>query len=260
MLVRDLETLLFERFPRELAEPWDKPGLSVGDPRAEVGLVVCVLDPTPSAIRRAAKLGANVLVTHHPAFLDPPFPVTPDTQTSSQAGSAVYEAARLGISLIAMHTNLDRSNEALDLASERLGLKRTGRLFEPDGFGATLDTEGMSLDELARRAARAFGTTASVWGDPTRPIRAAAFCSGSLGDLGEQAMRRGIDCVIAGEAGYHRALELLEGGVAAILVGHDASELPFAGLLASVIEDAAPDTRIHILDEGPRWHALAAGE
>ena len=134
MQVRDLERLVFERFPRQLAESWDRPGLSVGDPTEEVACIACALDPTPTNVRAAASLGANVLLTHHPAFLDPPFPMTPEARTSSQGGAAAYEAARLGVSLIAMHTNLDRSEEALDLAASLIGLPRVGRLVEPDGY------------------------------------------------------------------------------------------------------------------------------
>ena len=142
MQVRDLERLVFERFPRQLAESWDRPGLSVGDPTEEVACIACALDPTPTNVRAAASLGANVLLTHHPAFLDPPFPMTPEARTSSQGGAAAYEAARLGVSLIAMHTNLDRSEEALDLAASLIGLTRVGRLVEPDGYGALLDADG----------------------------------------------------------------------------------------------------------------------
>ena len=119
MQVRDLERLVFERFPRQLAESWDRPGLSVGDPTEEVACIACALDPTPTNVRAAASLGANVLLTHHPAFLDPPFPMTPEARTSSQGGAAAYEAARLGVSLIAMHTNLDRS-ELEHLLTERV--------------------------------------------------------------------------------------------------------------------------------------------
>lgn len=255
MQVRDLERLVFERFPRQLAESWDRPGLSVGDPTKEVACIACALDPTPTNVRAAASLGANVLLTHHPAFLDPPFPMTPEARTSSQGGAAAYEAARLGVSLIAMHTNLDRSEEALDLAASLIGLPRVGRLVEPDGYGALLAADGMTLGELTERVGLALGASATVWGDESKSLGRVAYCSGSLGSLGMQATRLGVDCVIAGEAGYHRALELSECGVAAILVGHDASELPYAGLLARTAREVAPDTRIHILDEDLRWHA-----
>ena len=260
MLVGDIVNLLFSQYDVALAEPWDKPGLSVGSPNARVEAIACALDPTPTNIRLAKESGANVLVTHHPAFLEPPFPITPEAGTSSIGGASVYEAARLGVSLIAMHTNLDRSEDALDLIANKLSLGRIGRLQEPDGFGAMLDASSLTLSELADCAGKAFACTPVIWGDPDTPQDRVAFCSGSLGSLGHDAIQKGLSCVIAGEAGYHRLLELSEAGVAAILLGHDASELPFAGLLAKTLSLGAPDTRIITLDESLRWHAWGTGE
>lgn len=260
MLVSDIVNLLFAHFDEALAEPWDKPGLSVGSPDARVEAIACALDPTPTNIRLARESGANVLVTHHPAFLEPPFPITPEARTSSIGGASVYEAARLGVSLIAMHTNLDRSEDALDLIAGKMSLRRNGRLQEPDGFGVMLDASSLTLSELADRAAGAFACTPVIWGDSSAAQDRVAFCSGSLGSLGHDAIQRGVSCVIAGEAGYHHLLELSEAGVAAILLGHDASELPFAGLLAKILSLGAPDTRIITLDESLRWHAWGTGE
>lgn len=260
MRVHDIVSVVASAFPPELADSWDRPGLSVGDPDAQVTGVACALDVTPTAIRAARDAGCNVLVTHHPAFLDPPFPVTPEVRTSSLAGACDWEAVRLGVALVAAHTNLDRSEAALDLASELLGLERTGRLQEPKGYGALLEADGLTLGQLASRAGAAFGCTPTVWGDPARALETAAFCSGSLGSFGQDAVRRGVGCVITGEAGYHWLSELACAGVDAILLGHDASERPYAGLLARTLRDAAPDTGIQVLDEPLRWRAWPEGE
>lgn len=260
MRVSEIEQALFERFPRSNAESWDKPGLSVGDPNAQVTHIACALDPTPANVRKASELGCELLVTHHPAFLEPPFPMTPEIATSSTGGASAYAAASLGVSLIAMHTNLDRSEEALDLGAELLGLARTGRLEEPDGYGAMLSGNGICLGELAGRAASAFGCTPTVWGDEGRTLGKVAFCSGSGGSFASELIAAGVDCVVTGEAGYHRISEAYDAGVAAILLGHDASERPYACLLASTLALIAPDTRIDVLDESLRWHAWGTGE
>ena len=57
--------------PFAWAEPWDRVGLLVGDSATVVSRVLVSLDPTNAALDRASVEGANVLVTHHPAFLDP---------------------------------------------------------------------------------------------------------------------------------------------------------------------------------------------
>ena len=148
MLVSDIVNLLFAQYDEALAEPWDKPGLSVGSPSARVEAIACALDPTPTNIRLAKESGANVLVTHHPAFLEPPFPITPDAGTSSIGGASVYEAARLGVSLIAMHTNLDRSEDALDLIADKLSLGRIGRLIAPARHSLVRPSYGESPTRL----------------------------------------------------------------------------------------------------------------
>lgn len=260
MNVSELVGLLGRHFPLEDAEPWDRPGLSVGDPTAEVRRVACALDATPDTVRQAHARGCEVLVTHHPVFLDPPFPVTPQVRTSGIGGATLWAAATLGVSLVAMHTNLDRSDAALELCAELVGLPRTGRLQEPHGYGALMEAGSLTTGQLARRCERAFGGTPVVWGaDDTRP-GTVAFCSGSLGSFGTDAIARGVGLVITGEAGYHRLSELACAGVEAILLGHDASEFPYAGLLARTIGAEAPDTSIEVLDEGLRWHAWARGE
>ena len=258
--VCEIERTLFERFPRSMAESWDKPGLSVGNPNLQVTSIACALDPTPANIRKAHELGCQLLVTHHPAFLEPPFPMTSDIASSSVGGASAYSAASLGVSLIAMHTNLDRSEAALDLGSELLDLARTGRLEEPDGYGAMLAGNGISLGELSARAASRFGCTPTVWGDESRKLEKVAFCSGSGGSFTGELIAQGVDCVVTGEAGYHRISEAFDAGVAAILLGHDASERPYARLLADTLALIAPDTRIEVLNESLRWHAWGTGE
>ena len=56
MLVKDLESRLFARFPVSDAEPWDHVGLSVGDPEAEAGRILVTLDATPPCVREGALL------------------------------------------------------------------------------------------------------------------------------------------------------------------------------------------------------------
>ncbi len=177
--VNEVVNALYSYFPKEQAESWDKPGLSVGDPNAEVNAIACALDPTPENIRHTASLGCNVLVTHHPAFLEVPFPITPEVATGSIGGASAYEAARLGVSLVAMHTNLDRSQAALELCACKLDLEFSGRLEEPDGYGAMLQADGLTLKELSARCASAFGCAPTVWGEGQLPVRSCVFVSGS---------------------------------------------------------------------------------
>ncbi len=116
--VRTIETAIARRFPLERAESWDRVGLLAGDPDALVTGVVVALDPTRAAIREAAGRGANVLVTHHPAFLSAPERIVP-----GRGGAGVlFSALESGVALIGAHTNLDRDPEAAKLLPAALGL------------------------------------------------------------------------------------------------------------------------------------------
>lgn len=122
--VGDLERALDHAFPVDRAEEWDRVGLLAGDPAEAVTGVVLALDPTPDAIRRAAELGANVLVTHHPAFLKMPERLV----GSSGPAGLLSLASRLGVALMNAHTNLDRDDRAQALMPTALGLTIEGPL------------------------------------------------------------------------------------------------------------------------------------
>jgi dinuclear metal center YbgI/SA1388 family protein len=117
--VGDVERAIARRFPLEWAEDWDRCGLLAGDPERDVTGVVLALDPTREAIRATADRGANVLVTHHPAFLKTPNWLTP----GRGAAGVLFEAMDRRVALVNAHTNLDRAPAAGHLLPNALGLE-----------------------------------------------------------------------------------------------------------------------------------------
>lgn len=122
--VRDIEIAISDAYPVERAEAWDRGGLTAGDPSAEVTGVVCALDPTPTAVRRTVELNANVLVTHHPPYLEGVERIGPGR---GPAG-VLFEALSNGVALINAHTNLDRDPAAQRLLPDAFGLETVGPL------------------------------------------------------------------------------------------------------------------------------------
>lgn len=254
MLVRAVESLLFDAFPAANAEPWDRVGLTVGDPMAQVTGVACALDARPETIAAASANDCNVLVTHHPAYHEPPETVAPPAPGSSLASQTVWEAVRQGVALIAMHTNLDRSNRARLVAPSLTSLPYRGRLQEPDGYGCLLDGQGLTVGEVAERFGEAYGCSPTLYGDPDAPSGTVAYSSGSLGDMASEAAAMGCGAVVGGELGYHRCLDAVARGCAVILLGHDVSELPFARLIAQTVAEAEDSVPVVTLAEQARWH------
>jgi putative NIF3 family GTP cyclohydrolase 1 type 2 len=116
--VQDIAAALAASFPLHHAEEWDNNGLLAGDPQQPVTRIALALDPTVAAIESAADAGANVLVTHHPAFLTPPTSLTP----ASPVGRVLSTALSRGVALVNAHTNLDRSFDAQSIMPTALGL------------------------------------------------------------------------------------------------------------------------------------------
>lgn len=267
MNVAELEAALFGAFPREDAERWDHVGCSVGDPEAPVRRVMVALDASEAEVRAAAAQGANILVAHHPVYLDAPDTFAPAASAAvPQASAAVFQAVRSGVAVISMHTNLDRSRAARELLPRLLGMEAIGSLEHPDdpaapGIGALADHTALTLEELAERAAATFDTVPRVWGDPAAQVRRTAVVGGALGSFGEQALAAGAEAIVCGEAGYHVCQDLAARGCGAIFLGHDASELPFRRILADAVAEAGVP-RAHIILEDRRrgWWLPGEGE
>lgn len=267
MIVAELERALLARYPKTDAESWDHVGFSVGDPAAEITGVACALDATEANVHRAQEAGANVLLTHHPIYIKAPEAFCPSDSTRPQCSAALYEAARCGVSIISLHTNLDRSHEARVRLSDLLGAKPIGSLEHADepeltGLGvlATLH-DPCSLRNLAARAAAAFGSDPRVWGEADHPCRTIAILGGSLGDFGVLAIAAGADVIVTGEAGYHAAQDLTLRGLPVILLGHDRSEEPFVDILMNSTVDAGVDPRHAIKILNPcQWWTVTKGE
>lgn len=178
MIVAELERALLARYPKTDAEPWDHVGLSVGDPATEIAGVACALDATEANVHRAFEAGVNVLLTHHPVYIKAPEAFCPADATRPQCSAALYEAARCGVSIISLHTNLDRSNEARVCLSKLLGAALVSSLEHVDdpeatGLGAlATPNRPCTLRDLATRAATAFGSDPRVWGESRSPVPA----------------------------------------------------------------------------------------
>ena len=264
MKVRELEESLFALMPRSWAEPWDRVGLSVGDPDVEVTKVALALDASAANVRTAHALGANVLLTHHPACLSMPDAITPGSSGAGFASSCIWEAMLLGVAVLSFHTNLDRDDEARAAMPSRLGLVAQKPGLEADrpeslgrlGAGAVLPA-GTTLRGLAQACKREFGDVAQVFGPLDSPRSHAGFFTGSLGDCGRYAVDVACDVVVCGECGYHRALELLCHGCSVIVLGHDVSEFPLVHVLDSKLASIGihEDARV-VLCEDSQWTSI----
>jgi dinuclear metal center YbgI/SA1388 family protein len=120
--VGDIARIIEENYPLHFALPGDNCGLQAGSLGDPVRRVLVALDPTREAVRRAVRVGASLLVTHHPLFYEALKSVDPTTAVGGAAAAALAE----GVSIYSAHTNLDAAPEGLarELA-RRVGIANT---------------------------------------------------------------------------------------------------------------------------------------
>lgn len=114
------------------------------------------------------------------------------------------------------------------------GIGRIGRLSGPTALGV-----------FATRAADLLGAPGTQFvGDPGRRVERVAIACGAGDDFLGAAARLGADCLLTGEARFHRALEAEARGMGLVLAGHHATERPGVEDLADRIASGFPPLKV----------------
>ncbi len=180
--------------PTEFAEEWDNIGLLAGRRDKEVRTVYIALDATDAVIGEAVRLGADLLLTHHPLI----FKKMSRVNTDDFIGRRVCELIRNDISYYAMHTNFDVMGMA-DAAADELSLKDRRVLdvtYEDDiskeGCGRVGELkDSMRVEALAGLVKEKFHVpNVRVFGDLDSPVRTVAVMPGSGGGFIQDARTR----------------------------------------------------------------------
>jgi dinuclear metal center YbgI/SA1388 family protein len=241
--VNDLIGALDQIAPFGMAESWDNVGLIVGDRDRTVESVLIGLDPTNQLLDEALDLGADTVVTHHPAIFKP----IPSIDTSESSGRFLESALTHKLNIIACHTNFDSVCEGVnDILAELLGLQDISPLVPADapypdnaGLGRvgcyaqpTKRTEFIKklLDVLELDAVQ-------VAGELPDTITAVALCGGSGSEFAETAKRSGADVYISAEIKHNVARWAEENDFCVIDGTHYATEKPAIRLLAEKLRN-----------------------
>jgi dinuclear metal center YbgI/SA1388 family protein len=241
--VADVVQAMDARFPPRLASDWDAVGLVCGDPHGSVRSVLFAVDPVLAVVDEAMLLGADMVITHHPLFLQGVHSVAATTH----AGRVVHTLLTHGIALFAAHTNADHAADGVsDALAAALGLVEVSPLAplgdEPDlGTGRVgVLPHPMSLDAFADLVAKVLPAThhgVRVAGRLDSQVSTVAVCGGS-GDAFLAEAAAVADAYVTSDLRHHRALDHLAGGGCALLdVAHWAGEWPWLPVAARQLAD-----------------------
>lgn len=210
---------------------YDNSGVLV-DTGDDIQGALFTLDLSNAAIARAKQLGANLIITHHPAIYGKIGHIYED----EPLGGKLVECIKHGISVLSMHLNLDGAEGGIDQSlmdgvcqaagggSEKVSVMHT---LSDGGYGRVYDVKETSLSCLAENMKKVFNTERILtYGQGNKAIsRAASFC-GSGVDEGAIAFakKENADVIISSDFKHHLITLALEEGLSIIILTHYASE------------------------------------
>ncbi|HEY9160500.1 MAG TPA: Nif3-like dinuclear metal center hexameric protein [Desulfomonilia bacterium] len=214
--------------PFDLAEKWDNVGLIVGDAGQEIRKAIISLDPGLDVISKAEETGCDLIITHHPLFIEPLKNLNLKDATALKAGKLL----KAGISLVAMHTNLDAAEDGVaDMLARALGLSD----IESKGYFRVGTIEAAPLSDWVKTLP--FKNSRIT--DAGKPAGRIAACPGSGMSLWREVLDAGCDTIVTGDVKYHSAIEAFETGLNVVDLGHYETESlivePFAERLSRLL-------------------------
>lgn len=198
-------------------------GLQV-EGRAGVRKLVTGVTASLALIEAAHQAGADAVLVHHGLFWR-----GQDGRVTGWMKQRLGHLLRHDINLLAYHLPLDAHPELGNNAqlALRLGVQRypdqAGR-FGDQSLGLIGERPQASAAALAADVQTSLGRAVTLVGDPARPVRRVALCTGGAQSYFEAAIAAGADVFITGEISEPQAHYARESGVAYIACGHHASE------------------------------------
>jgi dinuclear metal center YbgI/SA1388 family protein len=196
-------------------------------------------------IEAALSRGADTLIVHHGYFWK--------GESPRIVGSRRQRLAALlknDLNLYAYHLPLDAHPELGNNAqwAARMGWRTLGRFGEQNiGFHGEVGEAPLPAEALAQALTRALDRPPLLVGDPERPIRRIAWCSGGGQSLIEEAAALGVDAYCSGEISEPTPHLARENGIAYLACGHHATERFGPAALAARLA-TLPNLRCEFLD------------
>lgn len=117
--IKDIVSEIEKHAPLSFQENYDNAGLITGDANAVCNSVLLTIDTTEAVVNEAIKLGANLIISHHPIIFTGLKKIT----GKNYIERTVILAIKNDIAIYAAHTNLDNIfNGVNKIIGDKLGL------------------------------------------------------------------------------------------------------------------------------------------
>lgn len=222
--------------PYSTKSEWDNCGVLVGDGEKKVKKVAFCLDLTSETLSQANKIGADLIITHHPIIFK--------AQKNFLKGNLAYELAFSGISAISAHTCFDCAEGGVnDVLCGILDIKNPVGVPSAEcqmPMARIGDIEEMSSLDFAKKVSEKLHTVCRVV-DCENKIKKVAVCGGAGMDFLTDAVKMGADAYVTGDISHHEMLEAKEKGITVVAAGHFETETASMGRLMGLIKKEFPE-------------------
>ncbi len=233
MKVKEIYDFINSIAPFDTAGDWDNVGLLVGEASQDVTCAVVALDCTAEAVELAKKAGAQLIITHHPVIFNAMKSVTADT--------VAWQLAKVGISVISAHTNLDKAKDGVNCQLCRaIGLDASPAELNPLFVIGELDNAVDAKDYIAF-VKKALGCEVIRAYIANNSIKKVAVCCGNGGDFLDAARLSGCDTLLTGDVKHNVFIDAAHKGMNLIDAGHFATEDVVVEPLAEMLRERFPE-------------------
>lgn len=235
-----IEQMLNELAPMETAEAYDNVGALVGSRKNPVKRILVALDATWDVVKEAEKLGAELIVAHHPLM----FHSRKNMLEEDAEGRILCEMVRSNLSMIAAHTNLDKTGHSGSACCAKLmklqNIRQEGYLFlgelpAPIKAGALKD----ALSQALRFPTRCYG-------DENALISTLAIGGGACDEEWQEAKALGAQGFLTGEVRHHNALAASMDDFVLFDGGHYGTEAPLVPVLTKYLQNRLNDVQCDV--------------
>lgn len=221
-----------ELAPPVLAADWDQIGLQFGAADRKVRRVLLALTVTADVVEQAARMSADLIVSHHPLIFRP----LTELRWDRPAGALLRALFETDVAVYAAHTNFDAAEKGTsEVLARRLALQGTRTLVPERAADGAADKAGYGrvgelpepmtpeafLDFVVRRLAV---THVRHNGALPAKVERVAVMGGSGASFMAEAAREGADAYVTGDVKFHDAVDARALGLWLIDAGHFATE------------------------------------
>ncbi|WP_298753718.1 Nif3-like dinuclear metal center hexameric protein [uncultured Arcobacter sp.] len=222
MKIKDIYNYLDELSPFVLQEKWDNSGLIVGSYDDEVEKVYISIDLDEELVSNMEE--NSLVITHHPLI----FSALKRVNFDSYATKILRVLIQKNISLISMHTNIDKTHLNRYVGKDILGLD-----LENSEEYISYANVNSSFNEFCEEISKKLDIDELKFVKCSDEVKRVALVTGAGMSMISEVE---ADCFLTGDIKYHDAMEAKSRGISLIDIRHYESEHHFTTLLFSLIE------------------------